>query len=62
MTFTTIIAGARVTSVVGTSEQSALVAQDALKRHWKLLVNPYESISAAVSEENADVVVVCTPW
>jgi hypothetical protein len=55
-------AGARVAGVVGTSEQSARTAQDTLKKDWNLLVNPYESISAAVYEENADVVVVCTPW
>jgi predicted dehydrogenase len=55
-------AGATVAGVVGTSEQSARAAQDTLEQDWGLLVNPYDSITAAVSAEDADVVVVCTPW
>ncbi len=55
-------AGARVTGIVGTSNESTQAAQVELKNDWGLTVNTYTSITAAVEAEQADVVVVSTPW
>lgn len=55
-------AGAEITGIIGTSENTVAEALQGLKQDWGIATNGFTELATALEEATPDAVAICSPW